>query len=882
MNILETMIKIGAVWTGAHAVAQAAGAAQKVEKSWLLADLSIKKVVQTLAAFGLGWKGVEAFSDFLKEGISNAREMRDAQEKLNMVLAGNKKFQEAAKKHHMDAAVAAKEQTEELTKLAEKLSETGLKAKTLETAWAGAIKAGFSPKQIEQNAVALENLVTKVGGIKAGTEEATHAMMTFRAAIQGGRGAMELAKIGVISYEDAKALKKMGGEAERSAFLMKKLAGMGDLTAKMFQTTAGQVERAHRNWEKLGETLGGPLVKSQDAFTIAMGKVAVALQPVADELAPKLTVVLNQLATAVSNSGPYIIQFGKYLAQAFEFVVAHWSEISRGLIAIGSAILVVKTALAGIRIVHDLVKGFTMLQTVMSNLPAVIGLLSNPITLTIAAIAALGFAIYWMIGHWDQVKAAATSAWNAIQAVWGQAATWFQNVFQGIATATKDIWGPLVEPLKHLFTELQPIVEGVIKMFTTAGDSSAKGFNPVRYVLQGVIYDFNVLTKWLHDVWTVCTTQVGPALMQGLQNWGQAIGWVNANVIGPIIDAVAGIIGKLRVGDLWGAFQVWMGAVGQIRDNIVNGIVQVFAPIVPQITGVVGDLWNAFSGWVGSIVGRINSEIITPIVNLFRDLPGKIGSALAGITGAIGSALAGAADALVAPFFTAHQKVNDEVVQPIVDSIGGIVGKLSVGDLWGAFQSWVNVVSQIETEVVQAIVRLFQALPAQIAAAVAGVAGAIMAPFKQAYDAITGWFSGLGAQIANAISGAQAKATAIGTSKGVEATVHQQHGGLVSNPTLTHLAEAGIPEMVIPIEGTGRSRGLLSQTASMLGMGRGTTTQSGPISISMNVPITISGVAMEQAGAVGREVQRAMQDPVRSLLDQLRRAKDEEARLAYA
>jgi hypothetical protein len=97
-----------------------------------------------------------------------------------------------------------------------------------------------------------------------------------------------------------------------------------------------------------------------------------------------------------------------------------------------------------------------------------------------------------------------------------------------------------------------------------------------------------------------------------------------------------------------------------------------------------------------------------------------------------------------------------------------------------------------------------------------------------------------------------------------------------------NLAERGA-EMVVPLQGggEGRSRGLLSQAANLLGMRGGLGGGGGPISLSMSVPITISNVPVGQEGAIGREIEAALQDPVRQLLEQLRKAKDEEQRLSY-
>jgi hypothetical protein len=51
--------------------------------------------------------------------------------------------------------------------------------------------------------------------------------------------------------------------------------------------------------------------------------------------------------------------------------------------------------------------------------------------------------------------------------------------------------------------------------------------------------------------------------------------------------------------------------------------------------------------------------------------------------------------------------------------------------------------------------------------------------------------------------------------------------------------------------------------------------------LTMNSPITVNGVPTGREGAVGREVARALQDPTRMLLAQLKEARAAEQRLGY-
>jgi hypothetical protein len=135
-------------------------------------------------------------------------------------------------------------------------------------------------------------------------------------------------------------------------------------------------------------------------------------------------------------------------------------------------------------------------------------------------------------------------------------------------------------------------------------------------------------------------------------------------------------------------------------------------------------------------------------------------------------------------------------------------------------------------------------------------------------QSIVGGLGNIGGAIAGAFKFGGGKAEA------------KQYGGLVSHPTFAALGEAG-PEMVIPLNNKQRSTGLLAQTANMLGMGGAGKGGGGMTNVNVSMPITVNGASEGQGGAIAREIQRAMQDPIREMLDQLRAARDEERRMSY-
>ena len=138
-------------------------------------------------------------------------------------------------------------------------------------------------------------------------------------------------------------------------------------------------------------------------------------------------------------------------------------------------------------------------------------------------------------------------------------------------------------------------------------------------------------------------------------------------------------------------------------------------------------------------------------------------------------------------------------------------------------------------------------------------------------------------QMDNLITKAGDVRTAISNAgSGVSAVGGKQFGGLVTKPGMWRLAEKGVPEMVIPMQQTSRNIGLLAQAAQGLGLGGAKQpAQGGSTNVQFSPVINVTGAPAGREGDIAREIERVMQDPVRTLLEQLKKARDEEHRQSY-
>lgn len=143
-------------------------------------------------------------------------------------------------------------------------------------------------------------------------------------------------------------------------------------------------------------------------------------------------------------------------------------------------------------------------------------ILTSPITLVIATLAALGLGIYELVKHWDTVKEAAGICWDWIVDKWQSAGEWFSGIWESITSAFSkfddwlqnifnmdfsksfgslgDIMNAYVANVKNIFGDIKNIFGGLIDFITGifSGDWE-KAWN-------GIIDTFSGIFSLLADV----------------------------------------------------------------------------------------------------------------------------------------------------------------------------------------------------------------------------------------------------------------------------------------------------------------------------------------------------------------------------------------------
>lgn len=198
-----------------------------------------------------------------------------------------------------------------------------------------------------------------------------------------------------VNEEDFQAkLDKCNTEAEREALIRKTLSGIYDEAAGKYEENAKELIAQNEAQAKLAEStarLGeamAPINTMLATFAAdILSQITPAIQEFANEHGPAIEKTLGEIATAIGN--------------VLSWVIDNWELVS----TIGTIILTVAAALS-------------VFSTVMGIVNAV--MLASPVTWIVlgivAAVTALIAIIVLCVKHWDEIKAAVSSAMSKISA----------------------------------------------------------------------------------------------------------------------------------------------------------------------------------------------------------------------------------------------------------------------------------------------------------------------------------------------------------------------------------------------------------------------------------------------------------------------------------
>lgn len=391
---------------------------------------------------------------------------------------------------------------------------------------------------------------------------------------------------GISEDEFNEKLAACNSEQERAALITETLNSEYKAAADEYNELTASTQAARRatsEMESAQANLGKAVEPVTTAWTNLKANALEAILPVVQVVAgwiQNLTTWLGEHETAATIITAVIIA----LAAAFGVLAAAFG--------ISALIQTVTTAFAGLNLT----------------------MLANPITLIIAAIAALvaaflvlwnnceGFRNFW-IGVWDAIKAAAAAVADWFNATWPVVVSFLQDAWSGVVGFFSGIW----DGIKNIFSVVKDwfsqkfqeaknaitaIWDAVSPYFTAIWDAIKAIFSVVKTFFQGAFSTawtaikavWDTVSGYFSAVWETIKGifAVVKAVLSG--NWSDA--W----------EAIKGIV------NTWSGFfsGVWTSIKG-----VFSSVSSWFSSTFTAAKSAITNVWDSISGYFSTIKSNI-------------------------------------------------------------------------------------------------------------------------------------------------------------------------------------------------------------------------------------------------------------------------------------
>ena len=550
-----------------------------------------------------------------------------------------------------DTAAAAKVADMAITDMSDNANKMGTSIESIRYAYQGFAK---------QNYTMLDNLKLGYGGTK---EEMIRLLE-------------DATKLSGVEYN----LSNLNDVYEAIHVSQTEMGITGTTAAEGTSTISGGIALIKAKLEDFKTTIGSALAPVVQGFISTVIEKLPTIQGWVEQLTPLLSNMLSGILDVI----PVFVQGLISIVEGFQNAVT-WGkehETVLGLIALAVGALTVAIGLyqaaeaikniavtAGVA-AHGSATVAMGLHTVATNIAtaattafgSVMAFITSPITLVVAAIAALIAIIYLLVDNWDVVSAAAIKCWDWIKGTWNKVAEWFNTyVIQPIVKHFSGLWAEitgaasaawdviklvweLVEPFFSSIWEAIKLAAGVLWTFISTGFKIV--WEEIKLVWSVVVSFFKIIWEGIKGVFSVVKEVLLGFFKTAWEAikavWNMALSFFTMVWAG--IKAVFAVVKGVLSGDFSSAWEaiknLWSKATG-FFSSIWTGIKNVFSSTGSWFGSTFKAAWNAiknvFSAW-GSFFGNLWNQIKNTFSNIGTNIANAISSSVkAGLNGVISS-----------------------------------------------------------------------------------------------------------------------------------------------------------------------------------------------------------------------------------------------------
>ena len=227
----------------------------------------------------------------------------------------------------------------------------------------------------------------------------------------------------------------------------------------------------------------GDYINTADGTANSVRTLKEELENLCATLGEQLTPIITPIIQKITEVVKKIEELPAPIQKALAVLLLITAAVAPVLIVIGTLCSSIGNIIS---IIPSLVSGLNAVKTaILAMNSSLLTLLANPVTWEIAAVvaalAALGVAIYEVITHWDELKESASSVLESMQNAFSNAGGGLKGIveaaFSGISTTVKGY-------MQQVYGVTEEQLNGIISAFTSAGkgilDSVISSFEHVK------------------------------------------------------------------------------------------------------------------------------------------------------------------------------------------------------------------------------------------------------------------------------------------------------------------------------------------------------------------------------------------------------------------
>lgn len=651
-------------------------------------NASVEDMQQALATIGSTAKmagmdmgtTAEAIGLLTNRGFSAAQASDDLNHAITQMLAPSsiaKKQMDALGLTFVDSAGKMKPFPTILQEIADKTKGMGDAQKT------AALKAMFGASGMKAIAPLLDAINNKSGN--AARSWSAYAAEQDKAAGSTARASKYL------SGQSAEMQKNVGASLEQVGGAWESLRNKSMESAKDINGQYLGMIKNTMDWAAKSNSGTAQAIRGFIGLSPVIGAATTALGGFITN-AGKIIGVVGGAVTGIGNLGKTMMTISTALkaGSGISGAVTALKDLSKE-----SAIA--KTAMMGLKAGNAVFNGLKVAITAASGgLQALWGImLANPITIVIAAIAALvaGLVLFFtktktgqqlwsnfvnfLKEAWQGLVSVAQTVWNTItqafqtpieiiKTMWSGIKDFFSTLWQGIVSTAQGVWSsfttgmaPIIDSIKTLWSALtdffSTLWQGIVTGAQAIWNTLVQIFTPIVEAIKAV---WQPLSEFFSTMWQGIVT-VAQTIWQGLVTVIQNV-WTNIQtVVQTAIQVLSTVIqtGMQVIQTIWST--VWdviktvVQTVWTVISTIVSTTINAIAGIIKAVTAAIqGDwsgawnaikdvaltVWNGIKTIVTTVINAIKS-VITSVMNGIKSVMTSIWNAIKSVTSSVMSGI---------------------------------------------------------------------------------------------------------------------------------------------------------------------------------------------------------------------------------------------------